>query len=152
MKVTLTVNGTKETLEVAEGTPLLWVLRDHLGLTGSKYGCGKGQCGSCTVHLEGGTRRSCVTPIEAVDGKSVVTIEGLEGEEADALREAWIDIDVPQCGYCQAGQLMTAAELLEEVPEPTDEDIDEAMSGNMCRCGTYMRIRRAIKQAAEELE
>ena len=152
MNVTLTVNGEERTIEVAEGTPLLWVLRDHLGLTGTKYGCGKGQCGSCTVHIEGGTRRSCVTPIESVDGKSVVTIEGVEGAEAEALRKAWHDIDVPQCGYCQAGQLMTAAELLEREPNPSDEDIDRAMSGNMCRCGTYMRIRRAIKQAAEELE
>ena len=152
MKVTFTVNGEERTVEVPEGTPLLWVLRDYLGLTGSKYGCGKGQCGSCTVHLEGSTKRSCVTPIESVDGKSVVTIEGLDGPEAEALRNAWIDIDVPQCGYCQAGQLMSATALLREVSDPDDDQIDEAMSGNMCRCGTYMRIRRAIKRAAEEVE
>jgi isoquinoline 1-oxidoreductase alpha subunit len=151
MKVTLTVNGEEKTVDAAEGTPLLWVLRDHLGLTGTKYGCGKGQCGSCTVHVQGSPRRSCITPIEDAEGAKVVTIEGLEGEEAEALREAWLDIDVPQCGYCQAGQLMTAVQLLREVPDPDDEDIDQAMSGNMCRCGTYMRIRRAIKQAAEEL-
>lgn len=151
MEVTLTVNGEEKTVEAAEGTPLLWVLRDHLGLTGTKYGCGKGQCGSCTVHVQGSPRRSCITPIEDAEGAKVVTIEGLEGKEAEALREAWLDIDVPQCGYCQAGQLMTAVDLLRQVPDPDDEDIDQAMSGNMCRCGTYMRIRRAIKQAAEEL-
>ena len=152
MNVTLTVNGEERTLEVPEGTPLLWVLRDYLGLTGTKYGCGTGQCGSCTVHVEGGTRRSCVAPIESVDGMSVTTIEGLDGEEAEALREAWVEVDVPQCGYCQAGQLMTAAVLLREESDPDDQTIDEAMSGNICRCGTYTRIRRAIKQAAEELE
>lgn len=152
MKVTLTVNGEERTVDVAEGTPLLWVLRDHLGLTGTKYGCGAGQCGACTVHLQGRTRRSCVTPIEEADGASVTTIEGLEGEEAEALREAWLEVDVPQCGYCQAGQLMTAVELLRQVSEPDDDDIDRAMAGNMCRCGTYMRIRRAIKRAVEELQ
>lgn len=152
MKVTFTVNGEERTVEAPEGTPLLWVLRDYLGLTGTKYGCGAAQCGACTVHLQGGTRRSCVTPIEEVEGASVVTIEGLEGPEAEALREAWVEIDVPQCGYCQAGQLMSAVALLREVPDPDDEDIDRAMAGNMCRCGTYMRIRRAIKRAAEELE
>lgn len=151
MEVTCTVNGEEKTVEAAEGTPLLWVLRDHLGLTGTKYGCGVGQCGSCTVHLQGRPRRSCITPIEEAEGAAIVTIEGLEGEEAEALREAWLDIDVPQCGYCQAGQLMNAVELLRSVSDPDDEDIDRAMSGNMCRCGTYLRIRRAIKQAAEEL-
>jgi len=152
MKVTLTVNGEDRELDVPEGTPLLWVLRDHLGLTGTKYGCGAGQCGACTVHLDGRTRRSCVTPIESVDGASVVTIEGLEGPEAEALREAWIEVDVPQCGYCQAGQLMSAAALLREISDPDESEIDRAMAGNMCRCGTYMRIRRAIERAAEELE
>lgn len=152
MSVTFTVNGKEHTVDVAEGTPLLWVLRDQLGLTGTKYGCGVAQCGSCTVHLDGGTRRACVTPIESVAGRSITTIEGVEGPEADALREAWTDIDVPQCGYCQAGQIMSAAVLLKEKPEPTDEDIDRGMSGNICRCATYMRIRRAIKQAAEELK
>lgn len=152
MKVTFTLNGQEQTVEAAEGTPLLWVLRDHLGLTGTKYGCGKAQCGSCTVHLDGGTRRSCVTPIEMVDGKSVVTIEGVEGDAADALRGAWVEVDVPQCGYCQAGQLMTAVVLLESNSAPTDDDIDKAMSGNICRCGTYNRIRNAIKQAARDIE
>lgn len=152
MSVTFEVNGKEHTVDVAEGTPLLWVLRDHLGLTGTKYGCGVAQCGACTVHVDGATRRACSTPVEAVDGKSVTTIEGVEGPEADALRQAWTDIDVPQCGYCQAGQLMSAAVLLRDKPEPTDEDIDRGMSGNICRCGTYMRIRRAIKQAAEELK
>ena len=151
MEATITVNGEKRTVDVAEGTPLLWVLRDHLGLTGTKYGCGSGQCGACTVHVQGATRRACLTPIEAVNGGSVTTIEGMEGEEADALRKAWLELDVPQCGYCQAGQLMSAAALLSEVPEPDDGDIDQALSGNICRCGTYMRIRRAIKKAAEEL-
>lgn len=150
MKVTFTLNGEEQTVEAAEGTPLLWVLRDQLGLTGTKYGCGKAQCGSCTVHLDGGTRRSCVTPIEMVDGRSVVTIEGVQGPQADALREAWIEVDVPQCGYCQAGQLMTAVVLLKSNSEPSDEDIDKAMAGNICRCGTYMRIRNAIKKAASQ--
>jgi isoquinoline 1-oxidoreductase alpha subunit len=152
MKVTFTLNGEEQTVEAAEGTPLLWVLRDQLGLTGTKYGCGKAQCGSCTVHLEGGTRRSCVTPIEMVDGKSVVTIEGVDGPQADALREAWIEVDVPQCGYCQAGQIMSAVVLLQANADPSDEDIDKAMAGNICRCGTYNRIRNAIKQAAQEVE
>lgn len=152
MNVTFTVNGKEHTVDVAEGTPLLWVLRDHLGLTGTKYGCGVAQCGSCTVHVDGGTRRACCTPIESVAGKSITTIEGIDGPVADALREAWTEIDVPQCGYCQAGQIMSAAVLLEQKPDPTDEDIDRGMSGNICRCGTYMRIRRAIKQAAEELK
>jgi isoquinoline 1-oxidoreductase alpha subunit len=152
MQISFTVNGETREVDVAEGTPLLWVLRDHLGLTGTKYGCGAGQCGACTVHVDGQPRRSCVTPVEAVERTPVVTIEGVDGEEADALRNAWIDVDVPQCGYCQAGQLMTATALLREVPDPDDDDIDAAMSGNICRCGTYMRIRRAIEQAAEELE
>lgn len=152
MKVTFTLNGDEQTVEVAEGTPLLWVLRDQLGLTGTKYGCGKAQCGACTIHLDGGSRRACVTPIELVDGRSVVTIEGLEGPRADALRKAWTEIDVAQCGYCQAGQLMSAAILLAAKTDPSDEDIDRAMSGNMCRCGTYVRIREAIKQAAGDIE
>lgn len=152
MNVTLTVNGEERTVDVPEGTPLLWVLRDYLGLTGTKYGCGTGQCGACTVHSRGSTVRSCITPIESVDGGEVVTIRGLEGDVAEALRNAWLALDVPQCGYCQAGQLMSAAALLREIPNPSDEDIDQAMSGNMCRCGTYMRIRRAIKKAAEALE
>jgi isoquinoline 1-oxidoreductase alpha subunit len=152
MKVTLTVNGQERELDVPKGTPLLWVLRDYLGLTGTKYGCGVGQCGSCTVHLQGSTKRSCIIPIEDADGGKVTTIESVDGPEAEALRQAWIDLDVPQCGYCQAGQLMSAVALLREVPDPDDTDIDQAMSGNICRCGTYMRIRRGIKRAAEELQ
>jgi len=150
--VELTVNGARETVTVAEGTPLLWVLRDHLGLTGTKYGCGVAQCGACTVHVDGKTRRACVTPIEAVAEKSITTIEALEGAEADAIRDAWIELDVPQCGYCQSGQIMSAVKLLESVPDPTDDDIDKAMSGNICRCATYIRIRRAIKHAARVLK
>jgi isoquinoline 1-oxidoreductase alpha subunit len=152
MKVTFELNGEERTVDAAEGTPLLWVLRDQLGLTGTKYGCGVAQCGSCTVHLDGTSRRACVTPIEMVEGTSIVTIEGLEGPEADALREAWTEVDVAQCGYCQAGQLMTAVVLLQARSSPTDDDIDKAMAGNICRCGTYNRIRNAIKQAARDLE
>ena len=151
MSITLTINGTPHTVEAEPDTPLLWVLRDHLGLTGTKFGCGVAQCGACTVHVDGKTRRSCVTPISTLSGKQITTIEGLEGPEADAVREAWLDIDVPQCGYCQAGQIMSAVKLLEKQRNPSDEDIDLGMSGNICRCGTYMRIRAAIKQAAEDL-
>ncbi len=150
-KLTLTVNGEKREVEVAEGIPLLWVLRDHLGLTGTKFGCGVAQCGACTVHVDGKPRRSCVTAAESVEGKTVTTIEAVEGPVADAIREAWTEVDVPQCGYCQAGQIMTAVKLLEKVPNPTDDDIDKAMAGNICRCATYIRIRSAIKAAAKEL-
>lgn len=148
----LTVNGEEREVEVAEGTPLLWVLRDHMGLTGTKYGCGIAQCGACTVYVDGKPRRSCVTPIESVKGKPVTTIEAVEGPAADAIRNAWIEIDVPQCGYCQSGQIMSAVKLLEKIPNPTDQDIDKAMAGNICRCATYIRIRRAIKEAAKELQ
>ena len=134
--LTLTVNGEQKTVEVAEGTPLLWILRDHLGLTGTKYGCGVAQCGACTVHVEGRPRRSCCTAVESVTAKAVTTIEGLSGPEADAIRAAWIELDVPQCGYCQSGQIMTAVKLLQERPKPSDEDIDRAMAGNICRCAT----------------
>lgn len=147
----LTINGQTREVEVAPDTPLLWVLRDHLGLTGTKYGCGVAQCGSCTVHVDGEARRSCVAPIETVEGKEVETIEAVAGPEADAIRSAWIELDVPQCGYCQSGQIMSAIKLLKAIPKPTDDDIDRAMSGNICRCATYMRIRRAIKRAAENL-
>jgi len=151
MTIKLTVNGTEHDLDVPEGMPLLWVLRDRLGLTGAKYGCGIAQCGACMVHVDGSPRPSCVTPVETLDGAQVTTIEGVEGKEAEAVRAAWQGIDVPQCGYCQSGQIMTAIALLREVPEPSDADIDERMSGNLCRCATYMRIRQAIKDAARNV-
>lgn len=148
----ITVNGQEQEVQVLEDTPLLWVLRDHLQLTGTKYGCGVAQCGACTVFVDGEPRRSCVVSIESVQDKPVTTIEALEGPEADAIRAAWLDIDVPQCGYCQSGQIMSAVTLLKQIPKPSEEDIDRAMSGNICRCATYIRIRKAIKQAAEKLE
>ena len=147
----LKVNGQAVALpEIASdpAMPLLWVLRDGLNLTGTKYGCGIGACGACTVHVDGQTRRSCVTPIGTLDGAEVVTIEGAAGKETEAVRAAWVALDVPQCGYCQAGQIMTAAALLRRTPRPTDADIDLAMSGNLCRCATYIRIREAIHRAA----
>ena len=151
MAVTLTINEEETTVEAPEGTPLLWVLRDRLGMTGTKFGCGVAQCGACTVHVDGMARRACVTPIESLEGAWVTTIEGAEGEVAEAVRAAWTEIDVPQCGYCQSGQIMAAIAMLNQVFEPTDEDIDRAMAGNICRCGTYVRIRAAIKDAAERL-
>jgi len=151
MAVTLNINGEQKTVDAAPGTPLLWVLRDHLHMTGSKFGCGVAQCGACTVHVDGTPTRACVTPHDLLDGKSVTTIEGANGRAAEALRAAWEAIDVPQCGYCQAGQIMSAVALLEKNAKPSDQDIDEAMSGNLCRCATYMRIRRAIKDAATRL-
>lgn len=148
----LRINGTSYDVDVADDTPLLWVLRDHLKLTGTKYGCGVAQCGSCTVHVGGKPRRSCVAPISSIGDQEVVTIEGLEGPAADAVRKAWVGLEVPQCGYCQAGQIMSAVALLREVPTPTDDDIDKGMSGNLCRCATYIRIRKAIKEAAGATE
>jgi aerobic-type carbon monoxide dehydrogenase small subunit (CoxS/CutS family) len=133
-------------------TPLLWVLRDHLGMTGTKYGCGMALCGACTVHIDGAATRSCVLPLSAVSGKSNTTIEGLSRDRSHAVQKAWLEIDVPQCGYCQSGQIMSAAALLKGNPKPSDADIDAAMSGNICRCGTYPRIRRAIRRAAELLD
>jgi len=144
----LTVNGQRRTVTVAADTPLLWVLRDTLGLTGTKFGCGVAQCGACTVHLDGRPVRSCSTAITAAAGKRVTTIEGLSPDGSHAVQRAWIEEDVPQCGYCQSGQLMSAAALLASKPHPTDADIDAAMSGNLCRCGTYNRVRRAIHRAA----
>ena len=152
MAITLTVNGVQQPVEVTPGTPLLWVLRDHLGLTGTKFGCGVAQCGACTVHVNGLPRRACVTPIEAVANGEVTTIEGVAGPEADAIRTAWQAIDVPQCGYCQSGQIMSAIALLQAKPTPSDDDIDLAMNGNLCRCATYIRIRRAIKTAAKGIK
>jgi aerobic-type carbon monoxide dehydrogenase small subunit (CoxS/CutS family) len=149
-RVSLTVNGRPVRVVAAEGTPLLWVLRDTLGLTGTKYGCGIARCGACTVHVDGEPLRSCVLPIESVAGKSVTTIEGLSPDRSHPLQRAWIAEDVPQCGYCQSGQIMSAAALLARDPRPDDAAIDEAMRGNICRCGTYQRIRRAIHRAASD--
>ncbi|ADZ68621.1 (2Fe-2S)-binding protein [Polymorphum gilvum] len=152
MPVTLTINGAQRTVDADPDTPLLWVLRDELGLTGTKYGCGIAQCGACTVHIDGLPIRSCQTALSDVYGASVTTIEGLAGTAAEAVRAAWSELDVPQCGYCQSGQIMAAAALLAETPKPTDEDIDAAMDGNVCRCATYARIRSAIHVAAQKLE
>ena len=152
MPVTLTVNGQKRAVAVDEDVPLLWVLRDELGLTGTKYGCGIAQCGACTVYVDGSPVRSCVTPAAAVDDKEVTTIEGLSGRAAEAVQAAWNALDVPQCGYCQSGQIMSATALLIGNRKPTDENIDAAMSGNICRCATYNRIRAAIHDAARRME
>lgn len=152
MAFTFTVNGEERVVDSDPDTPLLWVLRDELRLTGTKYGCGIAQCGACTVHMDGMTRRSCVTPVSMADGADIVTIEGLDSPEAKAVQAAWADINVPQCGYCQSGQVMSATALLLENPKPSDEDIDNAMAGNICRCATYHRIRQAIHSAAETLE
>ena len=146
--VTLTVNGRTHDVDADPSTPLLWVLRDHLGLTGTKFGCGIAQCGACTVHVDGTARRTCRLPLRAAEGSEITTIEGLSEDGLTPLQEAWLDLDVVQCGYCQSGQIMSAAALLAENSNPTDEDIDDAMSGNICRCGAYSRIRAAIKQAA----
>lgn len=148
MPFTLIVNGQHATVDVPDDMPLLWVLRDVLGLRGTKYGCGVGQCGACTVHLGGQPVRSCLTPVAAVQDQPVTTIEGLSPDGSHPVQRAWQEIDVPQCGYCQAGQIMSAAALLARTPEPSDGDIDAAMNGNLCRCGTYLRIREAIHQAA----
>ena len=150
MPYTLTVNGKRETVDVPADMPLLWVLRDALDLKGPKFGCGIAQCGACTVHLNGAAVRSCVLPISTVAGKTVTTIEGLTADGSHPLQKAWAEMDVPQCGYCQAGQIMSAAALLKTTPKPTDLDIDRAMAGNICRCATYVRIRAAIHQAAGE--
>jgi len=147
--ITLRVNGKQLQADVDPNTPLLWVLRDSLGLTGTKYGCGMAQCGACTVHLDGEAIRSCVKKVSDAAGKNITTIEGLSADLNHPLQRAWIEIDVPQCGYCQSGQIMSAAVLLAEKTKPTDTDIDEAMCGNICRCGTYSRIRQAIHRAAE---
>jgi isoquinoline 1-oxidoreductase alpha subunit len=147
MPYTLNVNGRSTTVDVSGDTPLLWVLRDVLNLKGTKFGCGIGQCGACTVHVGGEAVRSCSTPVSSVSGR-VVTIEGLSPNGTHALQRSWQEVDVPQCGYCQAGQIMQAAAMLAKTPKPTDRDIDNAMSGNICRCGTYLRIRQAIHRAA----
>jgi aerobic-type carbon monoxide dehydrogenase small subunit (CoxS/CutS family) len=147
--IKINVNGKEQTVEVSPDMPLLWVLRDTLGLTGTKFGCGMSLCGACTVHLNGEAVRSCVTPVSSAVGKKIVTIEGLSADRTHPLQQAWIQVNVSQCGYCQSGQIMQAAALLRQKPKPTDSDIDAAMRGNICRCGTYQRIRQAIKQAAE---
>jgi isoquinoline 1-oxidoreductase subunit alpha len=145
----LSVNGENREVEAVPNTPLLWVLRDNLGLTGTKFGCGMALCGACTVHLDGAAVRSCSTPISTIGNKKVTTIEGLSSEESlHRIQQAWMDENVPQCGYCQAGQIMSAAALIEKNPSPSDSDIEAAMSGNICRCGTYERIRKAIKRAS----
>ena len=147
--VALNVNGKTLDADAEPQTPLLWVLRDTLGLTGTKYGCGMALCGACTVHLDGQPIRSCVTPLAAVGSAKITTIEGLSSDRSHPVQRAWIELDVPQCGYCQSGQIMSAAALLAQKPSPSDADIDAAMSGNLCRCGTYPRIRAAIRRAAE---
>ena len=148
MSLNVIVNGKRTTVAAPPDMPLLWVLRDVLGLKGTKFGCGAAQCGACTVHIDGAPARSCVVPISDVEGKKVTTIEGLGSNHLHAVQRAWEELDVPQCGYCQAGQLMSAAALLANKPNPTDDEINEAMSGNLCRCATYLRIRAAIKLAA----
>ena len=148
MPIKLNVNGRAAAVDAPGDMPLLWVIRDLLNLKGTKYGCGMSVCGMCTVHVDGEATRSCVTPVASVEGKRITTIEGLSTDGSHPLQKAWIDLDVPQCGYCQAGQIMSAAALLAKTPKPSDAQIDAAMDGNLCRCGTYMRIREAIRRAA----
>ncbi|MEW2922083.1 MULTISPECIES: (2Fe-2S)-binding protein [Flavobacteriaceae] len=148
----ITVNGTSKSVDVAEDTPVLWVLRDHLDLVGTKYGCGIGQCGACTIHVDGTAMRSCSLTLSQVEGKSITTIEGLSEDGTHPVQEAWKEVDVPQCGYCQAGQIMTASAFLASNPNPTEEDIENAMHGNICRCATYTRIRKAVQIAADNME
>jgi isoquinoline 1-oxidoreductase alpha subunit len=148
MSIQLTVNGRSTTVDAPPDTPLLWVLRDELNLHGTKFGCGVGQCGACTVHVNGVPQRSCSTPVSAAANAHITTIEGLSPNASHSLQQAWVEMDVPQCGYCQAGQIMSAAALLAKHPKPTDAQIDAAMDGNLCRCGTYVRVRQAIHKAA----
>jgi isoquinoline 1-oxidoreductase subunit alpha len=150
--VAFTLNGEARTVDADPEMPLLWAIRDIIGLTGTKFGCGMAQCGACTVHIDGAPTRSCQTAIGDIEGMSITTIEGLSGKVGETLQTVWAELDVPQCGYCQSGQIMSAAALLAETPKPTDEDIDSAMSGNLCRCATYQRIRAAIHEAAHRLE
>ena len=151
MAVSFTLNGKPTKLDVDPDMPLLWAIREVAGLHGTKFGCGMAQCGACTVHIEGQATRSCITPVSSVEGQHVTTIEGLKSKQAKAIQSAWVKLQVPQCGYCQSGQIMSATALLEQNPKPTDTDIDSAMSGNICRCATYQRIRAAIHIAAEEV-
>ena len=148
----LNVNGVVREFEADADTPLLWVIRDEIGLTGTKFGCGIGMCGACTVHVGGRATRSCITPLAAVAGAEVTTIEGLDPAGQHPLQKAWIELQVPQCGYCQSGQIMQAAAMLQDFPQPSDQDIDAVMAGNLCRCMTYVRIRAAIRKAAAELQ
>jgi isoquinoline 1-oxidoreductase alpha subunit len=148
-KYTLRVNGQPRSVDVASDTPMLWVLRDALNLVGTKYGCGIGECGACTIHVDGAPKRACQTPVSSVGAAAITTIEGLDAGGKHPLQQAWCELDVPQCGYCQAGQIMTAAALLKRNAHPTDADIDNAMAGNLCRCQSYVRIRAGIKRAAE---
>ncbi|MES9923020.1 MAG: (2Fe-2S)-binding protein [Candidatus Thiodiazotropha endolucinida] len=148
--IQLTINGSKQSLDIDPGMPLLWALRDHMGLTGTKFGCGIAQCGSCTIHLDGEPVRSCITPASEAIGKQITTIEGLKSPAGKAVQAAWRELEVVQCGYCQSGQIMSAAALLERKSKPTDAEIDDAMQGNLCRCATYVRIRAAIKAAANK--
>src|SRR5262245_7491976 len=150
MAIPFTVNGKAQSVDVDPETPVLWVIRDTLGLTGTKFGCGMAQCGACTVHVDGVATRTCVTPVGAIAGKKITTIEGLSADRSHPLQKAWIAEQVPQCGYCQSGMLMTAADLLARKPDPSDADIDGALAGHICRCGTYQRIRKAIHRAAAE--
>jgi isoquinoline 1-oxidoreductase subunit alpha len=150
--VAFTLNGEARTLDVDPEMPLLWAIRDIVGLTGTKFGCGLAQCGACTVHIDGVPTRSCQTAISDIEGASITTIEGLSGKVGETVQAVWAELDVPQCGYCQSGQIMSATALLAETPKPTDDDIDSAMSGNLCRCATYQRIRAAIHEAADRLE
>jgi isoquinoline 1-oxidoreductase alpha subunit len=149
MSIRLRVNGADVTVDVDPEMPLLWVLRDVLGLTGTKYGCGQALCGACVVHLDGDVVRACVTPVRRAEGKSVTSIEGLSPDGSHPLQRAWVELGVPQCGYCQSGQIMAAAALLARTPQPTDEDIEQSLAGNICRCGTYTRIRAAVKRASQ---
>jgi isoquinoline 1-oxidoreductase alpha subunit len=149
MAISFTLNGKSQSVEVDPQMPLLWVLRDTLNMTGTKFGCGMALCGACTVHINGEATRSCITPISAVSGKQITTIEGLSADGNHPVQQAWVEIDVPQCGYCQCGQIMSAAALLAKKANPSDAEIDDFMSGNICRCGTYQRIRKAIHRAAE---
>ena len=150
--ISLSVNGTQHTVDVAPDTPLLWVIRENLAMTGTKFGCGIALCGACTVHLDGEPMRACILPVSMAAGREITTVEGVESPAAMAVRSAWRELDVVQCGYCHSGQMMSATALLESNPSPTDDDIDNAMRGNLCRCATYHRIRAAIHRAAAELE
>ncbi|MBS1976195.1 MAG: (2Fe-2S)-binding protein [Bacteroidetes bacterium] len=150
-KIDLKINGNRQTVDVDPATPVLWVLREHLNLVGTKYGCGMAMCGACTIHLNGVATRSCVLPVSAIGDKEITTIEGLSKDGGHPVQKAWMEHDVYQCGYCQSGQIMTAAALLKDNPNPTDEQIENAMNGNICRCGTYVRIKAAVKTAAKSL-